>query len=65
MTRRRIAGGLLVVAGIGGFVLVLRGIAWMVDGGLTDYLQLLGLVLGVAAAMVGTWLLVSAGPRRP
>lgn len=65
MTRRRIAGGLLLVAGIGGFVLVVRGIAWMVDGGLTDYLQLLGLVLGVAAAMVGTWLLVSAGPRRP
>lgn len=54
-----------MVAGIGGSVLVLRGIAWMVYGGLTDYLQLLGLVLGVAAAMVGTWLLVSAGPRRP
>jgi len=61
---RRIVGGLLLVAGVAGFVVVLRGIAWMVDGGLTDYLQLLGLVLGVAAAMAGAWLLVSAGPRR-
>lgn len=57
MARRRILGTLLLFAGVGIFGLTVRTIAWMAYGGARDFLQLGLLLLGVATALRGLWLL--------
>jgi hypothetical protein len=63
MSRRRILGSLLLVAGGCAFVLIARSISWMVYGGVRDYLQLAGLMVSIAVAVRGGWMLVGVGPR--
>ncbi|HEY0133189.1 MAG TPA: hypothetical protein VGB85_03890 [Nannocystis sp.] len=53
MNRRRILGGVLVVAGVGAFVLIWRTIAWMVYGGVRDYVQVAGLLISAGVAIGG------------
>ena len=57
MSLRIVLGVLLLIAGVCCFVLTWRSIAWMVDGGLRDYLQLAALLVGILTAMVGLWLM--------
>ncbi len=59
MYRRQILGAVLLLAGVGIFGLTVRSIAWMAYGGARDFLQLGMLLLGVATAIRGTWLLCS------
>jgi hypothetical protein len=59
MSRRQILGAVLLLAGVAIFGLTVRSIAWMAYGGARDFLQLGMLLLGVATALRGTWLLCS------
>ncbi len=59
MSRRQLLGALLLLAGMSVFGLTCRSIAWMSYGGARDFVQFGLLVLGLAAAIRGTWMLCS------
>ena len=58
MSRRQVVGALLLLAGIGIFVLTFRSIAWMSYGGARDDVQFGMLVLGLVVAIRGIWMLL-------